>query len=143
MQLDGALTPFRVDVGVNVITGGFSCFGFGCSDPADVFRIEVPLGLEVTNTELFVAPVEFGVHLFRLAPTGTTAFIFNDFVGTPPFNITSTLGAGIYDASVLRSGAGSWRWSFTAAAVPEPASLTLLLAGLAGLGFLKRRTRQA
>ena len=79
-----------------------------------------------------------GNNGLRSPQNSVVAFNFAEFYG---FNGLTT-GAGYTFNSQLAANSDVYRISFSAVAVPEPQTYSLLLAGLLGLGWLARR-RQA
>ena len=79
-------------------------------------------------------------------------FSFDPALGQPDFSFSAlvtndmplmlTVLGAVLDAAGNPAGAGSYAAAITAAAVPEPQSLALVLAGLAALGFALRRKQQ-
>ena len=79
-------------------------------------------------------------------------FSFDPALGQPDFSFSAlvsndmplmlTVFGAVLDAAGNPAGAGSYAAAITAAAVPEPQSLALVLAGLAALGFALRRKQQ-
>ena len=63
-----------------------------------------------------------------------------NFAELAAFNGLAT-GAGYTFNSGLSAGSEVYRISFDVSAVPEPGSMTMLMAGLLGIGFLARRRR--
>jgi len=151
-SIDGLTTPWPVDIGIatfpnNVFVGGFGCFGFGCgnvlTNRVDVFRIEIPSGIQVTN--ILIENPSTGAHTFEFGENGDIGGIFNQFISSTPFNFTSVLSAGIYDARITKGVSGGYRWVFTAEAapIPEPSTMLLWGPGLVGLiGYASRRRKQ-
>ncbi len=153
-SLDGLSTPFPVGIGTNVIFGGFGCTFFNCqskpTNQTDVFRIEVPTGLQLSSIFLGTSDA----HRFQLAPTGGTDLfegtVFSSGLTlTPGVNLPAgSLGAGIYDLAIVKQSSGNWRFEFNAelaspvSEVPLPAALPLYGTGLALMGFFGRRRRR-
>ncbi len=145
---NGTLT---LDPGVNEFLGFFSCFGFGCTDDFDAFRIVVPTGLEVVRTTLHVSNGDGTAEQLDVYPLGvfTTPPRFDEdwrstfrpielrlvtSIGTGPATSTSVLGAGTYDVVPFNFawiGGGGWRAEFETAAVSQvPLPPAFLLFGL-------------
>jgi len=76
-----------------------------------------------------------GNNDLRSPQNSTVAFNFAEFYG---FNGLTT-GAGYTFDSQLAANSDVYRISFSAAPVPEPQSVALMLAGLLGMGWLARR----
>ncbi len=78
-----------------------------------------------------------GDNGLRADQGSVVAFNFGEFAG---FNGLTT-GAGYTFNSQLAANTDVYRINFSAAPVPEPQTYALMLAGLAGLGWLARRRR--
>lgn len=78
-----------------------------------------------------------GTNGLRADQGSVVAFNFGEFAG---YDGLAT-GAGYTFNSQLVANTDVYRISFTAVPVPEPQTYTLMLAGLAGLGWLARRRR--
>jgi PEP-CTERM motif len=93
------------------------------------------------GSELFdpAAAAFVGNNDLRTAQNSVVAFNFTEFAG---FNGLTT-GAGYVFESGLSADSDVYRISFQVAAVPEPESYAMMLAGLAAVGWTVRRRRSA
>jgi len=146
---------FTVGLGVNSADGNISCQTFGCSDSADAFFIEVPVGLEITHIHSEADPGD--AERFILAEV-SGANLFNN-VAFSTFDFLGILGAGLYDMRVVNgqqrvdgewvgfgSTGGNWELTFTvqnASPVLLPAAVWLFGSALTGLGFITRKSKKA
>lgn len=155
---DGTLT---LDPGLNEMAGFFSCFGSGCTDDFDSFRMIVPEDLQIVRTTFTVVNVDGTSEMLDIYPTGvfTTPPRFDEDwrstyrpievrlfsgIGSGPGTSTTVLGPGTYDVVPFNFnwiGGGGWRVQFETAVVPEPG--TSLLLGLGLLGLAANRPRRS
>lgn len=152
------------EAGQNVVIGSLgTCFGFGCRDDFDSFRLQVPDGLRIVRTELLVTngdgtaeqlwlfpgPVS-GVGVVRDPPNthpdwqAGALFALTDSVsinGADPAVREQILGPGFYDVVAWNfnfSGGGAFEATFTAVeVVPLPAAFWFLLSGVV-IGWRRR-----
>lgn len=140
----GTLTPQETE---NV----FSLFSVSAGDD---YQFEVLDGFAFTSSVIGYDVVNFGISL-----SGPGGFLFGQDTLTPTAPISGfttaveaditekILGAGVYTFSVIGNstdGGSAYQGSLTVgraavAAVPEPQSLAMFMAGLGLLGFATRR----
>jgi len=147
IDLVGVGTPGET----NNAIGDFSCMGFGCFDNADVFFINIPVGLEVTNIHMEANPGD--AERFILTEVGSASSIFN-ITAFSTFDYTNTLNTGLYLVEAVNgqqkedgiisgfgSAGGNWRMEFltaSASPVPIPASFVLMISGLFSFGWFAK-----
>ena len=152
----GVLTTFTLDVGTNTVTGAESVVSH---EPLvidfDSFAFVVPSGRQVVSATLSVGGQSVDTT-FSLFQGSTTAFAGTFLESHTVFSGNSAafgvpLLAGTYNLSSASNG-GPGGVLFTvpyvvtlqvAPTVPEPATIALLCAGLAGMGGRRWRQRKA
>lgn len=139
-----------IEFGKNIALGGLgNCFGFGCRDDFDAFRIQVPAGLQINSTELLVVNPDGTAEQLWVFPGPTNGigilrdpsldgplnsnpewkagalFALTDNLGNGagPKISTTVLGPGYYDIVAYNFafiGAGVWEATFNAGAQIVP-----------------------
>jgi PEP-CTERM motif len=114
--------------------------GFGDADSATAIRFDTAstfqgaafAGLEgaIVSFELFYQGLQVATST-TLDPSGTPAFLASGYAGLVDEVIVSSVGQGSYVMDDFTFG--------SVAAVPEPETYALMLAGLGVLGFVARR----
>ncbi len=98
----------------------------------NIFANNLPLGFSFSRIDL-------------LDVNGPPAFSFIDQDTTAPFSFTNVLGAGDYQVNfkyaIQTPPGGSYLGGISVAAVPEPETYAMLLAGLGLIGFSARRRK--
>ena len=154
--LSGGVTTLLVEEGINFALGGLgNCFGFSCNDSYDSFRIEVPAGLQITQTELLVenldgtaeqlwvfpgppsgtGVIRMPVHLDTSWQTGQLFALTDNLAinGSGPNISNVVLGPGFYDIigfNFAFIGGGAFAATFIATPIPLPTSVALLAPAL-------------
>lgn len=101
----------------------------------------VPLDTSIN----FYSALLNGIGFSFLPESGLANFSFQSMVSSDQPLLLQVLGFS-GDANTLTAAAGSYRGTIsvaTAAAVPEPETIALLLTGLAFVGYMGRRKRQS
>jgi len=139
-----------VDAECDILIGPGDCITFG--DEQDAVEFLIPTGNELTSATLTISDL-VGIDAFGRSFTdlGFLGFslgegVFDILGGT---NLTGTqnyqVGVDGFDAFGQVASA-SWRLDLTVApisAVPLPAGMSLLLAGLGAFGFARRQQRKS
>jgi hypothetical protein len=132
------------------------------SDPAASFANNPPAGVIVTETDPFAGLTVtsatadyinwFNIYSVDPATGLPTAWIITlGMAGSNPQFDSQRNAVGVYDADMISFDGGlgviyevgSWSLTTTPdAPVPEPSTIFLLGAGLAGLGFVRRRAKK-
>ena len=144
------------DIGRNITLGGLgNCFGFGCSDDYDSFRIVVPAGIQITAVEFTVPNLDGTAEQLWVFPglagdairqvkdnvdwRAGALFALTDNIssgsdsGVGPVTNNTILGPGTYDVVAFNFNfisPGEWRADFIAAPVPLLASIWFIIGGL-------------
>ncbi len=158
-------SPISIIMGSNVLSGSLA----GGSNDLDLFRLDVPVGLEITEIRLLDLIGGGNASYFMLQPGSTlssapsnsfgdpvgfaaigSAGVGNDLLPTitlpgitslAPFFGAATLTAGSYAGWLNETGAASsYSLNFIASPIPEPSSVLLL--GVCAISFLSKRTRR-
>jgi len=124
--------------------GGFKTdeLVFNAGQPLDLSGLKVEFRfLGDTNPEAFLATDTFEVGTFFQVRDSSGA---TQALGAEAFsNVSYEASAEAYTISNFSFSAVAGASDFTATPVPEPGTTAMLLAGLAGLGWLARRRRAA
>lgn len=143
--ISGSLAATCVDFDVNPFVGD-SC-SFAAFDAADAFEFVIPTGSELTSATLtitnLVDVMVFGTSFTSLRDLGAVGEGVVDILDGS--NLTGTQDYRINlvgFASLGASGSASWQVDLAVApisAVPLPAGLPLLLAGVGAFGLVRRK----
>lgn len=161
-------TAVSLGLGSNIVTGTTGRSAAGVVD-RDYFNFTLPAGWQLDSLTVlpgttFLGPsglsfiaVQAGTQV-TVNPTGGSAtgllgwwhYNVNDIgtnilpsigVGPGASGFVGSLPAGSYAFWIQETGTGTaaYNFDFSVSAVPEASTALLLMAGLAGLGFLRRR----
>ena len=134
-----------LDLGLNWIAGTVAGDLPGDND---FFQVDLPFGMIITSVIVSIFPEEgaFGFVGVHASDANWGHFVNgagSHVLGDDPEEIPIDLNSPIYTASATRS---AWGYLFeiqvatAPRGVPEPSTSALMLLGLAGVGFLRRRT---
>ncbi|MGB2833881.1 MAG: FxDxF family PEP-CTERM protein [Methylotenera sp.] len=132
------------NAGLGTYSYGFNAANAG-NDGEDLFDTFEFILADTFNVTVFANTLSTGFNLKRVdLNDGAPGFNFiSQAVAPGPFSFTETLGAGNYAINfkyALRS-TGTYTGGINVAAVPEPETYAMLLAGLGLIGFTARRRK--
>lgn len=148
LRVDTALNPMFSFAGMVVPSNDF----FIGNDSPGEYRLFDAAGALVIPTITVKAGEIWDAGSEGFDPAAA-AFVGNNDLRTPQNSVVAfnfaelaafnglTTGAGYTFNSALSAGSEVYRISFGVSPVPEPGSMSMLMAGLLGIGFLARRRR--